>query len=517
LECCQQLHIGTASENQVILSNRTVKVADFPIGIDYKKFANGIKSKSVQLEILKLQLKYRRYKIILTVDRLDPSKGFIERLEAYSEFLYLNPNLHKKVKMVMLTIPSRTDVKAYKVLKIRIDELVRKINRTYGTNNWQPIDFMYQSVPFEVLSALYQIADVAFVVPTKDGMNLVAKEYVASQQGHNGVLVLSETAGAAQELTDAVLVNPKKRQSIVAGLELALAMPQAALTIRLTSMQKQLAKNTIQTWAKGFMNSMEKTLPAQPLLTKQLNNSRLNDLTRSYLAAKKRLMLFDYDGVLVRFYDKPGDAVLKRSTYKLLAKLAEEPKNTIAIISGRPKVDMDRWLGALGIGLAAEHGGYIKQKNVWRCTADNSHDWKQTIIAIMQYYAASTPGAFVEEKNLVLAWHYRTSPPYLAQKNLVVLKRVLLPYLRQYGLQFFDGKKVLEVKSPNVNKAVAVRHWFNTSYDFVMVIGDDYTDEDMFSAVPARSYTIKVGAGKTAAKFRVKNVAAVTEILEKLN
>jgi trehalose 6-phosphate synthase/phosphatase len=516
MDCCNKFGVGVAENNQIIMGTRTVKIADFPIGIDYDKFSRATRTWKVRRELLRLRNKYRKYRIILTVDRLDPSKGFVERLRAYDEFLKINPQLHGKVKMVMLTIPSRLDVMAYKILKDRIDELVTSINSNYGTVRWQPIDFMYKSVPFEELSALYQIADVAFVVPVRDGMNLVAKEYIASKQKRDGVLVLSQTAGAAQELTDAVLVNPKRRNSIVAGLTQALNMTHAPITSRLKSMQKTLAANTINTWANGFMNSMERTNKVAPHYTKTLNSHRQQLLLESYMAAQKRLILLDYDGTLVEFNIEPDKTPLQNDIRSYLKIIGDDLINKLVMVSGRPVFELERYIAGINADAAAEHGAFIRENNVWRTAIAAKPSWKTHILPFLERYAAKTPGARVEEKDYALVWHYRKSPPYQAQKYLTILRRVLRPELSMYGLKAYDGSKVLEIKPPSVNKGTAVRNWLTNKDDFILIIGDDYTDEDMFKAAPKNSYTIKLGLGITAANYRVKDTNAVRDLLKML-
>lgn len=516
MNCCNKLKVGTAENKQVIMGSRTIKVADFPIGIDYKKFASAIKSKVVKAELARLQHKYRKYRLILTVDRLDPSKGFIERLEAYFEFLNINPHMHKKVKMVMLTIPSRTDVKAYKDLKEHIDQLVTMINETYGTPDWQPIDFMYKSVPFEELSALYQVADVAFVTPIKDGMNLVAKEYIASKQRRDGVLILSETAGAAQELTDAILVNPNKKQSLVAGLVQALDMTHIPITQQLKSMQKHLSTNTIHEWAKGFMSSMERATYPTRHYVKQMSKRRIDDLASEYHSSKKRTILLDYDGILVPFYDNPHDSKPSKKTLVLLKNLTDDPKNTVVIVSGRTMNDLDGWLGHVKLGMVAEHGAFVKSKGTWQAKFGGAAGWKAQIEPIVEIYAAKTEGSFVEEKNQAIVWHYRKSSPFYAQKNLTILKRVLRPELKRLGLKAYDGSKILEIKPPALNKGAAIKEWLRKPSDFLMIIGDDYTDEDMFRVAGPTAFSIKVGMGITAANYRLKNVTDVQNLLDEL-
>ena len=229
LQNCRQLELGTVTSDQVVLPTRSVRVTDFPLGIDYFKFAHASRQLGVREERRKLERKYRGMQVIATVDRLDPAKGLVERVKAYEKVLGDNPTLLGKVVMVMLVIPSREDIAEYQRLKQRLEKLVRRINGQYGTDTWQPIKYMYRTMPFEELAALYQRADIAFIAPIRDGMNLVAKEYLASQQHRGGVLVLSKTAGAAAELKEAIRVDPAKPNTLVSGLNKALTSPRAEL------------------------------------------------------------------------------------------------------------------------------------------------------------------------------------------------------------------------------------------------------------------------------------------------
>jgi len=199
LENITLLPEAVVSAKDIIIGSRVVRIAEFPMGIDYKKFQLAGSSLSAQRAVRALRKKYGKKKIILAVDRLDPSKGIIERLKAYQELLKTSPRLHGKVILVMLTVPSRIEVAAYKRLKDKIDKLVSDINESYGTKTWEPIDYMYTSLPFDQLTALYRVADIAFITPIRDGMNLVAKEYIASKPKASGVLILSQTAGAANQ------------------------------------------------------------------------------------------------------------------------------------------------------------------------------------------------------------------------------------------------------------------------------------------------------------------------------
>ena len=169
------------------------------------------------------------------------------------------------------------------------------------------------------------------------------------------------------------------------------------------------------------------------------------------------------------------------------------------------------------ITLFAEHGATMKPKTgEWKQQVKSSTDWKAILKPALEKHAANTPGAFVEEKDFALVWHYRTASPYHAQKNIVILRQALRPYIEKYHLSMHNGQKIIEIKPPQLNKGVAVNKLLKESHDFILVTGDDYTDEDMFRNVPRSTFSIKVGRGKTAARFRIKDVEHVHRLLKEL-
>lgn len=520
LDSCRKLHVGEVGPKQVSLSYRTVRVADFPMGIDYNKFSSATKGRAVSTEYQKLLWKYRGKKVILAIDRLDPTKGLAERLKAYQTLLKENPSLHSKVVFVILAVPSRTEIKAYIRLRERVEKLVETINRTYGKRSWEPVEYMFQTLPFAEISALYRRADVAFIAPIRDGMNLVAKEYLASKPKHDGILVLSETAGAAQELKDAIMVNPRKPRTLVKGLTDALTMPPKELKRRVRSMQKHLEVHTVENWADTFMNTLKKPVPVPlPNIASSLRGSSLQNLLEDYRNAHRRLIILDYDGVLQAFARRPHEAKPSPETLDLLRKLTSDPTNNVIIISGRDRIDMTEWFGKLPITLAAEHGALFRKngQKKWIKTTYSDKEWRKKVDALFRYFALETPGAFIEQKEWCIAWHYRGASPFYAQKNLVGIRRLLKPIVARYGLTVREGHKVLEVIPGDVSKGTIVREWLIHNHDFVLCIGDDQTDEAMFREVPPGSYSVKVGPGLTSATYRLPSVPSVHKLLNQLN
>jgi trehalose 6-phosphate synthase/phosphatase len=464
LKYITNLGLGKVNDAKVQLGKRQVKVEAFPMGIDYEKYANARKSKDVKQAVKRYKKRYANKKIIASVDRLDPTKGLIERLSAYKEFLNLN------------------------------------IGK-----------------PFEEVAALFQIADIAFITPLRDGMNLTAKEFVATNKNH-GVLILSETAGAAEELNDALIVNPKHIGSLVEALEKALKMHRREYRGRLKRMNKTLSINTVQFWAKSFINAIN-----QPIVIKQtktLNKQITNILLADFRRAKKRLILLDYDGTLVPFNKDYKKAVPPKSLITLLKILSLDKSNDVVLISGRSSQDLDRWFGDLPINLVSEHGASIKKaknKN-WRTIEKANSNWQKLLLPILEEYKLLTPGADVEIKAHSLVWHYRAATPYHGQKYTVIIKSALKPILKDYGLEMIQGNKTLEIKNPIVSKANAAEQWLDQGFPFVIFIGDDATDEPLFAGLKMNQYGLKVGLGRTAAAYRVasnKEVLALLNLLVK--
>lgn len=517
LDSCQSLDIGAVGHKELLLPDRLVRVTDFPMGIDYAKYVKATKQREIRRELAKLKRKYRGKRVILSVDRIDPTKGIPERLEAYKEFLRQNKDLHRKVVMVMVAIPSRSDIAVYKQLQKRVDALVKEINKAFGTARWTPVEYINTPLAFAQLSPYFQLADVALVTPIRDGMNLVAKEYMASRNNRSGVLVLSETAGAAEELKDAILVNPREQSSLMDGMKQALTLPKQELSQRASKMQAKISGFTVQDWAGSFMDTLKATPLAKPV-TRTLSPGRQSELRQDFKRATRRQLLLDYDGVLVALRGNPYTARPSSKLLHTLEHLAQLPDTEVIVVSGRSKVDLAEWLGELPITLVAEHGTFIKKAGTrrWQNARDFDGSWRDTVLPVLEVYTEKTPGAAIETKDAAVVWHYRQASPYYAQKHLVILKRLLTRYAKRYDLVLHQGNMILEIRPRGATKGHIAEKWLEKQPTFVLAIGDDYTDEDMFEVLPSWAYTVKVGRGRTAARFRLQKSAEVLALLEKL-
>jgi len=505
--------------SKFVIENRNIRVDAFPMGINYSKYVESNSNPQVQDEIKRL--KGNRTKIILSVDRLDYTKGILKRLEAYDWFLTKHPQYREKVLLVMIAVPSRTKVEQYAILREQIEKIVGRINGAYGTLTWTPVSYMYRTLPFEKLSAMYNIADVALITPLRDGMNLVAKEFIATQKNkkHQGVLILSEMAGAACELSEAIVINPHDKEKTVKAIKQALEMPQQERLQKNLLMQSRISRYTVSRWAKDFLNSLKEVkLEQNNLSTKQLSASIQNKTIRDFANSKKRLILLDYDGTLVPFAKLPQQAKPDSEIIKILKSLGGNPKNVVVVISGRDKKTLNDWLGKLPLNLVAEHGAFYRPENrTWKTTMPQDNKWKDVIHPILELSVDRTPGSLIEEKNSALVWHFRKSEPDLAKLRTQELKDTLVMMSTNLNIGVFEGNKIIEVKPVTINKGQAVRIWLDKQdWPFVFCAGDDYTDEDMFAALTEHAVSCKIGTGLSNARFRLPSPEKLRIFLKQL-
>ena len=506
LGSCQHILGHSNRQGYFLIDDRVVQADAFPLGIDYERFHDAAESPAVQEEIGGIRALQRRpdRKSMLSVERLDYTKGIAHRLRAFEAFLERCPEWRERVTLTLVVVPSREDVETYRQLKSEVDELVGGINGRFATAEWTPVEYFYRSVPFELLSVLYATSDVMLVTPLRDGMNLVCKEYLASRTDGTGVLVLSEMAGAAYELHEAIIVNPFDQDSLVDAMQQALEMPEGEQRRRMSALQQRVSRYTSSKWADEFLRALDGVAQRQDRLNARLIGPVSGaHIVRAFHEAPRRLCILDYDGTLAPFVDEPQDAAPDQQLQDLLARLAGCPDTTVAIVSGRDRQTMEAWFSELPVDMVAEHGlwRYERPSGTWLLREPLHDEWKERVRPILADFVDRTPGAILEEKDYALAWHYRACEQELAERRIVEIKDALEPFMDSHELSFMDGNRVLEVKPATIDKGMAAHHWLRRDYDFVLVAGDDVTDEDMFRTAPESAFTIKVRNEPTLARF----------------
>jgi trehalose 6-phosphate synthase/phosphatase len=515
-------HLG-----RLLVGDQVRRADTFPLGVDFEKFERTAQSEGVQARSREIRAGFGEAKIILSVDRLDYTKGILDRLRGYEWFIERQPEWRGKVTFVLIVVPSRVEVPQYQQMKVELDERVGALNGRFGTLEWTPVVYQFHSVGFEELVALYRAADVALITPLRDGMNLVAKEYLAAKPDARGVLILSELAGAAREMNEAMLINPHHRDEIADAIQRALEMPIAEQESRNRAIRERLQEHDASSWARQFLTSLAKVKTQQGrLATKQLNAALQERVASELRAAARALILLDYDGTLVPIAKRPELAAADGELLGLLSRLAAQPRASVFLISGRERAGLERWFAQTPIGIIAEHGVWLREPHAagsapagdaWRQTRAISLHWKEEIAALLRLFVGQVAGSFLEEKDFSLAWHHRNADPELGEQRAKELVDEITQFTANLDIHVLEGKKVVEVRAAGVNKgAMAAELVHRLEPDFILAIGDDQTDEDLFLALPPAAVSVHVGSPLSNARYCVSAHSDVRRLLERL-
>jgi len=470
----------------------------FPISIDYERFNSMASSwhASRVMENIKKRYGLSQCQIGIGVDRLEYTKALIKRLQAINLFFERYERYRGKFTFIQIAVPTRMK-EPYISYKKAVEELTTKINRRYSTDKWKPIVYISIKVEHRDLVAYYRMADVAVISSVYDGMNLVAKEYVASQTDENGVLILSELAGAAEELEGAILVNPYDIEGFSTCIKEALVMERKKKTGRMASLRQQVKKNNIYKWISDFLVQVLNISSAKQWKCQYLFDhiSAVEDMVKN----KKIFLLLDYDGTLTPIVDSPGKAVLSDNVRLLLLKLKE--RIPVAIISGRSLKDIKEKIGIDEIIYTGNHGAEIWDQGKIAVNQEsevNSRALKE-FITRLENAVSDIPGIMIENKGITASLHFRNVHTKYIEELFSKYRKIAKDY--EDIFQTTSGKKVLEVKPLNIwNKGYAVS-WImeNRGYGSVPIyIGDDTTDESAFNAVKDKGISISVNRSPEA-------------------
>jgi trehalose 6-phosphate synthase/phosphatase len=528
------LHIlGILTQGETIhVDDRHIRLGVFPIGVDAEAFGRLAEHEDVLRDLGSIRAEARGERILLGIDRLDYTKGIPRRLLAFERLLEREPHWRGKVRLVQIAVPSRDKVPSYQEFRRQVDELVGRINGAFSTVDWVPIHYVHRSLTEREIVALYRAADVMLVTPLRDGMNLVAKEFVTCRSDENGVLVLSEFAGAAAEMGEALQVNPYDIESMAQAFDDALTMPEEERRLRMSALRHRIAARDVHAWARGFVEALEAIEdgagPAPVALSPQ---GELEGALERLIAVERVVLLLDYDGTLVPFARAPDLATPDRELRDLLAGLASQPGVSVHVVSGRRRDTLERWLGDLPIGLHAEHGYWSRfgPGEPWVSPTHVSVAWMPGVRHVLDEATASTPGALVEAKTASVAWHYRMAEHQLGAERADELWRRLERRIEGEPVELLRGDKVIEVRSVGVHKGEVVGRVLAaagtptskvvppaTPTPAIAAMGDDATDEDLFRALPAEAVTVSVGFRPSIARYRVARPRAARALLRGL-
>jgi trehalose 6-phosphate synthase/phosphatase len=520
------LHVeGIEAEvDRIHVGERTVKAGVFPMGIDAGAFDAMARDPEVTAEVAAIRENAGDRRILLGVDRLDYTKGIPRRLTAIERLLSTDPEMKDSVRYIQVAVPSREKVETYQSFRRQVEEAVGRINGSCATLRSTPIHYMHRSVSRKQLVALYSAADVMLVTPLRDGMNLVAKEFVASRADGDGVLVLSEFAGAAAELGEALIVNPYDVDAVAGAIRTALQMAPSERRARMQNLRRRVLAHDVHQWAQRFIDQLCASVPSRPgRATPVRSQTELRDAVEGARRAPWLTILLDYDGTLVPIAQAPELAAPDPQLLSLLGALSKRPGTDVHLVSGRLRETLEGWFGKLPISLWAEHGFWHRPSagSAWEATATQQTDWLAKVYPILEHFTASTPGSLIEKKSASVAWHYRIAEAEFGARQAHELRMVLGDALSNQPLEVLEGKKVIEIRLRGVNKGLVVQRVLNghagashRDARAVLAIGDDRTDEDLFAAVPPASVTVAVGDRPGNAAYRVDDWHAARELLQ---
>ncbi len=515
---------------------RVVGVGADPIGIDVESLLETLADPATAEVQAEIEARYTGRRLILGIERLDYTKGIPQKLQAFERFLEQDPERATTTTMLQVLVPSRLESPDYRAQRDEIELMVAHVNGRFGEPGRTPVEYLHRSLSPAELVSLYRRADVMAVTPLRDGMNLVAQEFVLCQSAETdlpgrfrGALVLSELAGAAHVLPGALLVNPWDVDDIVARFTEALELDPEERRRRLGLMAGRVEQLDCRRWADTFLGRLARYTrrDRQTQSTRLLDDGSRERIGQRFVRARRRTLLLDYDGTLRELATHPDLAVPTREIVELLGDLAALPATEVHVVSGRRQETLEQWFGDLPVYLCAEHGYLARAPDgQWERQLDVDLSWMPRIERLLRRVTADVPGTLVERKSCSVTWHYRQAEPeygaWRARELLVAIEQLLLGAPAEILL----GHRVIEVRARGVNKGAYVRALFpqgRESSHFVLAAGDDRTDLDLYTALPAGSIGVHVGRPQRRARdvsprdqYVVESPRAVRSLLRSL-
>ncbi|CAG7837219.1 unnamed protein product [Allacma fusca] len=525
IDCCHR-RLGCRVDRKAMLvehGGRTVRVRPLPIGIPFERFVQMAK------EAPQLLIKSGDQKLILGVDRLDYTKGLTHRLRAFERLLEKHPEYKEQVIFLQIAVPSRTDVKEYQDLKEELDQLVGAINGRFTTPNWSPIRYIYGCVSQDELAGFYREATIALVTPLRDGMNLVAKEFVACQINKPGVLVMSPFAGAGEMMHEALTVNPYELDDVAEALHRGLSMPEDEREVRMSHLRNRERIYNVDYWMKSFLKAMGSLIAEDgeevlPNTMAPVTMEDFDDYLSKYVGSTCKLaLLLDYDGTLAPIAPHPDLATIPDETKRVLERLAHNPDIYVAVVSGRNVENVKGMVGIENITYAGNHGLEISHPDGTKFVHPMPLAYEDRVSKLLQALQEELchDGAWVENKGAVLTFHYRETPVPL-RADIVSRAEKLM---KENGFNVGKGHCVLEARPPVLwNKGRASIYILRTAFGVdwhervrIIYAGDDVTDEDAIQALKGMAITFRVTPShtvRTAADRRLPSTDSVLMMLK---
>jgi trehalose 6-phosphate synthase/phosphatase len=502
---------------------RLIGIGAHPIGIDVQSFRGPLRDPETAIMQKDLEERYGDKRLVFGVERLDYTKGIPQKLEAFERFLEGDPRRVETTTMLQVLVPSRLESTGYRAQRAEIERRIAHVNGRFGQPGRTPIEYLHRSISRTELALLYRRADVMMVTPLRDGMNLVAQEFVLCQAAEadlpgrwRGALLLSEFAGASHILPGALLVNPWDANDMVERLVEALALDPAERHRRLDLMADRVERLDSIKWASGFLQRLPRLAPS----SKQGSLNRFDAgarkrIEKKFTNAVRRVVLLDYEGTIRELTSHPNRAAPTTEIRGLLSDLASLPATAVHLLSGRKRETLAAWFDELPIYLCAEHGYWVRKPGgSWHTELDVNLSWLPPIERVLRLVARDVPGTHVERTTCSVGWYYRRAEPEYGMWRARELLDTLHQLLPGVPAEVRHGHRVIEVRARGINEGHYVHNLFPTGQSHgqaVVAAGDEVTDLHLFRALPPRSIAFHVGPARAQARGSAPRDAYVIE------
>lgn len=572
LSCCSRM-LGLNYESKrghigLEYFGRTVYIKICPVGIHMGQIESALNHPSSSAKVKEIKEKFRGKKIILGVDDMDIFKGISLKLLAMELLLQQHPEFRGQLVLVQIINPARSTGKDVQEARKETYEITKRINDNFGLLGYEPAVLVDRPVSLHEKTAYYALAECCIVNAVRDGMNLVPYNYIVSRQGtptvdealgialgspHTSTLVVSEFIGCSPSLSGAIRVNPWDIDAVAEALDVAISMSDVEKQLRHEKHYRYVSSHDVAYWARSFMQDLERAckdhyskcccsigfgLNFRILsLSPSFKKLPLNHMVSIYKRTCRRAIFLDYDGTLV-----PQTSIVKAPSPEVISvlnNLCSDPKNTVFIVSGRGCKSLSDWFTQCGnLGIAAEHGYFIRwnRKSSWETSPSAiNFDWKRIAEPVMTLYTEATDGSYIESKDSALVWHHQDADPDFGSWQAKELLDHLENVLANEPVVVTRGQHIVEVKPQGVTKGLATEKVLSTlissgkPVDFVLCIGDDRSDEDMFasisrigcsstSSIPAAPeiFACTVGQKPSNAKYYLDDTVDVLTLLQGL-
>ncbi|XP_073001058.1 alpha,alpha-trehalose-phosphate synthase [UDP-forming] 5 [Typha latifolia] len=570
LSCCSRM-LGLDYQSKrgyvgIDYYGRTVSIKILPVGIHMGQLKLVMNLPETEARVAELRDQFKNRIVMLGVDDMDIFKGISLKLLAMENLLEQHPEWRGKVVLVQIANPARGRGRDVQEVQSETYSTAERINKRYGRPGYEPVILIDSPLQFYEKIAYYVIAECCLVTAVRDGMNLIPYEYIVCRHGNEklnqvlqldpsvpkqSMLVVSEFIGCSPSLSGAIRVNPWNIDSVAEAMDIALEMRESEKQLRHEKHYRYVSTHDVGYWANSFLQDLERTCKDHGrrtcwgigfglgfrviALDPSFRKLSVDHLVSCYKKTKNRAILFDYDGTIM-----PQASINKTPTSEainILKSLCSDPGNSVYLVSGRGKETLSNWFSSCNkLVIAAEHGYFLREKHEdeWEtCVPVADFDWKQIAEPVMKLYTETTDGSTIETKESALVWHYQYADPDFGSCQAKELLDHLESVLANEPVSVKSGQHIVEVKPQGVTKGLVAERLLSTMQqkgicaDFVLCIGDDRSDEDMFEVInsaicgpclspTAEVFACTVGQKPSRAKYYLEDTAEIIRMLQAL-